>query len=67
MEKMETALRLKQRIPADVICVAESGISRREDVIALENAGFDAILLGEALVRAADPGARLSELTGIPV
>ncbi|MEE8169519.1 MAG: indole-3-glycerol phosphate synthase TrpC [Phycisphaerae bacterium] len=64
---LETALRLKQRIPADVICVAESGISRREDVVALETAGFDAILLGEALVRAADPGVRLGELMGAPL
>jgi indole-3-glycerol phosphate synthase len=59
-----TALRLRPLIPPDRIAVAESGISRRDDMVALERAGFDAVLQGEALLAAADPGLRLRELKG---
>jgi indole-3-glycerol phosphate synthase len=59
----ETSLRLKQRIPADVACVAESGISTAEMAGRLASAGYDAILVGEALVTARDPGALLQELS----
>jgi indole-3-glycerol phosphate synthase len=43
--------------------VAESGIRTREDVRRLAEAGFDAVLVGEALVTAGDPGAALASLT----
>jgi len=62
---LATSLELRDRIPPDCIAVAESGISRRDDMVALERAGFDAVLLGEALLTAADPGVRLRELTGV--
>jgi indole-3-glycerol phosphate synthase len=42
--------------------VAESGISRRSEIESLEAAGYDAFLIGEALVSGDDPGGRLSEL-----
>jgi len=61
---LDTALRLKQDIPEGCIAVAESGIQTREDVARLAAAGYDAILVGEALMRAADPGAKLAELLG---
>jgi indole-3-glycerol phosphate synthase len=57
-------LSVKQRIPASVIAVAESGIQTRDDVLRLEKAGFDAILVGETLVRSPDPAAKLRELIG---
>jgi indole-3-glycerol phosphate synthase len=42
--------------------VAESGIRHGDDVRRLGEAGFDAVLVGEALVTSADPGAALHEL-----
>jgi indole-3-glycerol phosphate synthase len=58
------AFRLKEDIPDECIAVAESGIHSRDDVGRLEAAGYDALLVGEALVRAVDPGAKLAELLG---
>jgi indole-3-glycerol phosphate synthase len=52
-----TTLRLVDRIPKDVIVVSESGISAPEDVELLGQAGVDAVLVGETLLRSADPGA----------
>lgn len=47
------------------VSVAESGIHDRETVLRLERAGVDAVLIGEALVTAADPAAKLRELRGL--
>jgi indole-3-glycerol phosphate synthase len=52
------------RIPNDRVSVLESGISTREDVRAAVDAGASAILVGEALMRAADPVAALRALLG---
>ncbi len=49
-----------------VVTVAESGISERAIVLRLQAAGVDALLVGEALVVADDPGARLRALRGDP-
>ncbi len=57
-------LRLRPYIPAHCVAVAESGIRTPEDVIRLADAGYDAILVGEALMEAADPARRLEQLTG---
>jgi indole-3-glycerol phosphate synthase len=62
---LETALRLRKRVPVQCIAVAESGIHTPDDVRRLEDAGYDAILVGEALMRAADPGHKLAELLGV--
>lgn len=62
---LETTLRLRPRVPAGVPVVAESGIHTRDDVLRLEEAGVDAMLVGEALMQAADPGAKVKELLGI--
>ncbi|MCR5249587.1 MAG: indole-3-glycerol phosphate synthase TrpC [Lachnospiraceae bacterium] len=56
--------RLREMIPADRIFVSESGIQSPADVEALREAGVDAVLVGEALMRAADKKARLAELRG---
>jgi indole-3-glycerol phosphate synthase len=58
------AVRVGASLPASVVRVAESGIRTRADVARLAEAGFDAILVGEALVTAADPGAALAALVG---
>jgi indole-3-glycerol phosphate synthase len=61
---LATSLRLRPQIPAGVTVVAESGIATRADVAALEEAGVDAILVGEALMRVNDPTATAAELLG---
>jgi indole-3-glycerol phosphate synthase len=51
-------------LPPGVPLVAESGFSTREQVLAAAAAGARAVLVGESLVTAADPGARARELLG---
>ena len=51
-------------IPADKIVVSESGIYTREDVEALREAGVNAILVGESLMRAPDIEDKIKELLG---
>jgi indole-3-glycerol phosphate synthase len=63
----ERACTLAARIPTDVIAVAESGIRDGADARRLADAGFDAILVGETLVRAGDRTGQLRELIGHPV
>lgn len=60
--RMETALELAERIPASVVRVAESGISKPDDVERLRGAGFHAFLIGESLMRQPDPGTALAAL-----
>jgi indole-3-glycerol phosphate synthase len=60
--RLETSLELVDRIPSSVVRVAESGISTAEEMARLRGAGFDAFLIGESLMRQADPGAALKEL-----
>jgi indole-3-glycerol phosphate synthase len=58
----ETSLALVDQIPASVVRVTESGISTAEDIARLRNAGFDAFLIGESLMRQPDPGEALAAL-----
>ncbi|WP_322506558.1 indole-3-glycerol phosphate synthase TrpC [Anaerolinea sp.] len=60
-----TALRLLPLIPSPMIKVAESGIHTPEDAHRFADAGFDALLVGEALVTAANPGEKMKELLGV--
>ncbi len=60
-----TTLELAPRVPDDRLLVTESGIHTREDVARLREAGIHAFLVGEAFMRADDPGARLAELFGL--
>lgn len=57
--------RLQSMAPKGTVFVAESGIKTREDVVALENTGVDAVLVGETLMRAEDKKAMLNYLKGI--
>lgn len=59
------ALRLRERVPADRLFVAESGIRTAADVAALRDAGVDAILVGETLMRSPDKGRALQALLGV--
>jgi indole-3-glycerol phosphate synthase len=58
----ERALRVLAALPEQVVRVAESGIRDASDVARLREAGFDAVLVGEALVTAPDPAGALAAL-----
>ena len=60
-----TAARLRARIPAGIVTVAESGYRSADDLAACAAAGFDAVLIGEALMRQADPASALASLRGV--
>ena len=60
----ENSTRLRGLVGADRLFVSESGVKTREDVRRLEEAGVDAVLIGETLMRAADKRAMLDELRG---
>jgi len=60
----EVTRRLRPRVPADLTVVAESGIEERRDVEEMARLGVHAVLVGTALMRSADPGARVRELLG---
>lgn len=59
---LDTTLRLRDQVPADRLLVAESGIKTQADVARLRAAGVPAFLVGEAFMRAPDPGTALREL-----
>ena len=59
---LDTTLRLRGQVPADRMLVAESGIRTPADVARLRDAGVRAFLVGEAFMRAPDPGAALQAL-----
>lgn len=61
----ENSRRLRELIPSDVLFVSESGVNSPEDVARLRSIGADAVLIGEALMRAEDKKARLAQLRGI--
>ncbi len=58
---VETSFRLAEQLPADVVKVSESGISRPETIRSLREAGFRGFLIGEFFMRHTDPGEALRE------
>jgi indole-3-glycerol phosphate synthase len=58
----DRAVRMAGRIPADVVRVAESGVRGPTDAASLRAAGYDAVLVGESLVTAADPASAIAAL-----
>lgn len=59
---IQTTIDLLPRLPADRLLVTESGIATRDDVAALRAAGVQAFLVGEAFMRAKEPGEALADL-----
>ena len=59
---LDTTLGLLPRVPADRLVVTESGILARADALRMREAGVHAFLVGEAFMRAPDPGAALADL-----
>ncbi len=62
---MENSRRLRELVPPETLFVAESGVKSAADVQKLREIGVDAVLVGEALMRAADRSAMLRELRGL--
>lgn len=62
---LETSERLIDYLPADAVKVSESGIASASDCTRLAAAGYDAFLIGESLVTADDPAAKLKNLRGV--
>lgn len=62
--RLQTTLELLDRIPKDRMTVTESGIQVPADVALMREHGVNAFLVGEAFMRAPDPGAKLAELFG---
>lgn len=62
--RIETTLDLRVRVPDERVLVTESGIRAREDVARLRAAGVHAFLVGEAFMRAPEPGRELARLFG---
>ena len=63
-EELERTLDLLPDVPAGKLVVSEAGVVAREQVVALERAGVDAILVGAGFLREPDFAAALAELTG---
>jgi indole-3-glycerol phosphate synthase len=61
---LQTTLDLMAEVPADRLLITESGILLREDVARMRTANVHAFLVGEAFMRAPDPGLALAELFG---
>ena len=61
---LERSIALRPSLPAGALAVAESGIASRAEIDRLAAAGFDAFLVGESLLLANDPAAKLEELAG---
>ncbi|MEG0225987.1 MAG: indole-3-glycerol phosphate synthase TrpC [Comamonas sp.] len=59
---LQTTLELQKQVPADKLLVTESGILTPADVKTLRDAGVNAFLVGEAFMRADDPGLALAKL-----
>lgn len=58
------SFQLRERLPKGIYTVCESGIRTREDMVRLEKAGFDAVLVGESLISAPDIARKVRELLG---
>lgn len=61
---LQTSLDLVREIPESTVAVSESGLHTRDDLGRLRLAGFDAFLIGERLMKHADPARQLRELLG---
>lgn len=62
---LETTVRLSEQVPDDVILVAESGLKTREDTQRVFDAGCNAILVGESLMRTGNIAAQVAELLSV--
>jgi indole-3-glycerol phosphate synthase len=59
---LQTTLDMLPNVPSDRLLITESGILSRQDVMRMRDAQVHAFLVGEAFMRASDPGEALAEL-----
>lgn len=59
-----TSVRLREYIPMEKVAVAESGITKREEVVMLEKNGVNAVLIGETFMREENIGKKIREIMG---
>ncbi|MDO8747190.1 MAG: indole-3-glycerol phosphate synthase TrpC [Thermodesulfovibrionales bacterium] len=59
---LNNTFKIKKEIPSDKIVVSESGIKTRDDILRLESAGIDAVLIGTSFMEAKDIGKKIDEL-----
>ena len=62
---IHNGIRLRKKVPENILFVAESGIRTREDIVELEHGKVNAVLIGETLMRSNDKKAMLTELKGL--
>lgn len=62
---LSTTAQLAKHLPEGAAFVSESGISNRQDVLTVQECGASAVLVGEAILREPDPGAKIDELRGL--
>lgn len=62
---LETTFKTKKEIPSGITTVSESGIRTRQDVLGLQEAGIDAVLVGTAFMEADDIKEKIEELMGV--
>jgi len=60
----ETALKLKELMPTEIVAVAASGMKNTDDTKKVREAGYDAVLIGQTLVEAEDPRALITKIRG---
>lgn len=65
--RLETTYSLMERVPKDKVLITESGILEPDHVVNMRRRGVDCFLVGEAFMRAPDPGAELARLFGVGV
>lgn len=61
---IRNGIRLREKVPEQILFVAESGITSREDIVELENGRVNAVLIGETLMRSPDKKEMLANLKG---
>lgn len=61
---LQTTLELAPLIPEEIVVISESGVHTREDMLVLEEAGVDGVLIGESLMKASSIPLKLKELRG---
>ena len=61
---LNTTYIIKKEIPSDKIVISESGIKTRDDILRLESAGIDAVLIGTSFMEAKDIWKKIEELFG---
>ncbi|MBO5072629.1 MAG: indole-3-glycerol phosphate synthase TrpC, partial [Eubacterium sp.] len=61
---VHNGIRLREKVPEDILFVAESGIRTRQDIVELEQGNVNGVLIGETLMRSEDKKRMLDELKG---